>query len=110
MTWNEGGLSTGGRDDECLVVPHAPSLRSVEGPSGLGLFSCWQPLGIWKHIEQALVGAADSADKVTWQVSLHLACEQNRQDLVWYSSAVVVLTSYGDAFARHSASKRLVHR
>lgn len=34
------------------------------------LFSCWQLLGIWRHIEQALLGAADAAGKVTWQVSV----------------------------------------
>ena len=32
------------------------------------------------------------------------------QDLIWYSTAVIVLTSYAVAFARHSAGKRLVHR
>lgn len=37
------------------------------------LFSCWQLLGIWRHLEQALLAAADAADaagKVTWQVSV----------------------------------------
>jgi len=34
------------------------------------LFSCWQLLGIWRHIEQALLAAADAAGKVGWQVSV----------------------------------------
>lgn len=34
------------------------------------LFTCWQLLGIWERIEQALIQAADAAGKVDWEVSV----------------------------------------
>lgn len=34
------------------------------------LFACWQVLGVWERIEQALIVAADTAGKVDWQVSV----------------------------------------
>jgi hypothetical protein len=34
------------------------------------LFACWQLLGVWEHIESALVAAADAAGKLSWQVSV----------------------------------------
>lgn len=34
------------------------------------LFACWQLLGVWERIEQALITAADAAGKVEWQVSV----------------------------------------
>jgi transposase len=34
------------------------------------LFGCWQLLGIWERIEQALVAEADATGKVGWDVSV----------------------------------------
>lgn len=34
------------------------------------LFACWQLLGVWEKIESALLEAADSAAKLSWQVSV----------------------------------------
>lgn len=34
------------------------------------LFSCWQLLGVWQRIEQALLQAADTAGKIGWDVSV----------------------------------------
>lgn len=34
------------------------------------LFACWQLLGIWERIEQALIQRADAAGKVGWDVSV----------------------------------------
>ncbi len=49
--------------------------RDVPGRYGpwwrvYALFSCWQLLGIWRHIEEQLLAAADAAGKVDWQVSV----------------------------------------
>jgi transposase len=30
------------------------------------LFACWQLLGVWEHIESALIAAADAAGKLSW--------------------------------------------
>ncbi|MFT4188647.1 MAG: IS5 family transposase [Aeromicrobium sp.] len=38
-----------------------------------GLFSAWQLLGVWEHLEQCLIAAADHAGKVDWQVSVDSA-------------------------------------
>lgn len=34
------------------------------------LFACWQLLGVWDGIESALVAVADTASKLSWQVSV----------------------------------------
>lgn len=34
------------------------------------LFSCWQLLGVWQRIEEALLAAADAVGKIDWQVSV----------------------------------------
>lgn len=34
------------------------------------LFACWQLLGVWEQIEQALIQQADAAGKVGWDVSV----------------------------------------
>lgn len=34
------------------------------------LFACWQLLGVWQRIEDALVATADAAGKLSWQVSV----------------------------------------
>lgn len=34
------------------------------------LFSCWQLLGAWRRVEEALLTAAEAAGKLGWQVSV----------------------------------------
>lgn len=34
------------------------------------LFACWQLLGVWEDLEQALIVAADAGGKVGWEVSV----------------------------------------
>ena len=34
------------------------------------LFECWQVLGIWERIEQALIARADAVGKIGWDVSV----------------------------------------
>jgi len=34
------------------------------------LFACWQLLGIWERIEEALIQAADAVGKIDWDVSV----------------------------------------
>jgi transposase len=34
------------------------------------LFACWQLLGVWEHIESALLALADARGKLSWQVSV----------------------------------------
>ncbi len=35
-----------------------------------GLFACWQALGVWERVEQALQAMADAAGRIGWQVSV----------------------------------------
>ena len=59
------------------VTAFGPVVHGETSPSGTArgsactpLFACWQLLGVWGRVETALREAADTAGKLSWQVSV----------------------------------------
>lgn len=66
--WPLWGLVDGARFRVRVGCPW----RDVPGRYGpwWRVYACWQLLGVWRRIEDALLGIADAAGKVDWQVSV----------------------------------------